>query len=415
MTREIFAAEINFEDAPLHIREKFSGAERNIRRICAALAPFTEEVYALATAQRFTVFVVHENISPLTRYFHVEHDLTGYVQYYYNTEESVAHLFATASGLLSPIKGDRLILSQIREACRWATECGCLGVNLHQVVNQALEVGSMVRTATGIDKFCASIVETGLHLLYNKIENLHKKTFLIVGTGKVARLALQYLSDEGVRDIIVAGNHDERALQLSQEFRVKMIPRKKIATCFHRAAIIIGASHQEVDVHFPATGEHRSMEKLPGKNRFMLDFGIPRNFDPRLAELFNADLYNIDDLRRLQPSFLESFGGLELAWSMVMKASGQLAKALQQLQQSPVLMAYLQCIFRFENALLNHGSKRTILNFFRVKKPADPNFIPVPDHRMNKLLLNNYKPENPSEIVRHIQALKKFKFLLKDN
>ncbi len=183
MTREIFAAEINFEDAPLHVRETFSGTDKNIKRIITALAPLAEEVYVLATAQRFSVFVVHETILPLMRYFHLVHDLKGYVQYYYNSEETVTHLFALASGLLSPIKGDRLILSQIQEASRRAAECGSLGINLHQVVNNAVEVGKLVRTATGIDKFCASIVETGLHLLYNKIENLHKKTFLIVGTG----------------------------------------------------------------------------------------------------------------------------------------------------------------------------------------------------------------------------------------
>jgi glutamyl-tRNA reductase len=414
MTRQIFAAEINFEDAPLHARETFSRAEKNIKRIRTTLAPLAEEVYILATAQRFTVFIVHENILPLTRYFHVVHDLKGYVQYYYNTEESVTHLLATASGLLAPIKGDRLILSQIQDASRRATECGSLGINLHQVVTDAIEVGKLVRTATGIDKFCASIVETGLHLLYSKIENLHNKTFLIVGTGKVARLALQYLSDEGVRNVTVTGHQDERALQLSQEFRVRMLPHKKIGTFIHRADVIIGASHEETKLHLPASAVQYKENPGGSMNRFILDFGIPRNFDPQLAEVLKADLYNMDDLRRLQPSFLESFGGLELAWSMVMKASSHLAKAIQQLQHSPVLVEYLQGTFRFQNKLSN-PPKRTIRNIFRSKKTTGPTFAAVPDHRMNKLLLNNYKPENPSEIVRHIQALKKFNFLLKDN
>jgi glutamyl-tRNA reductase len=150
------------------------------------------------------------------------------------------------------------------------------------------------------------------------------------------------------------------------------------------------------------------------KSRFILDFGIPRNFDPHLAEELNADLYNMDDLRRLQPSFLESFGGLELAWSMVMKASANLAKGLQQLQHSPVLVAYLQGAFHFQNISMQ-APKGTLRSIFRSKKQKRLKSAAVPDHRMNKLLLNNYRPENPSEIVRHIQALKKFNFLLKDN
>src|SRR5687768_5489334 len=191
MTRQIFAAEINFEDTPHTVREKFNDSETNIKRLLGAFRSRVDEVFILATRQRFTVYVVHESLEPLTLFFHKENSLKGYVQFYYNTGESITHMMATASGLLSRVKGDTRILSELIQCYHWATACGCIGILLDSALARVIDTGKAVRTQTGIDKFCASVVETGIELLYNRLDNLHTKNFLIVGTGKMARLALE--------------------------------------------------------------------------------------------------------------------------------------------------------------------------------------------------------------------------------
>src|SRR5687767_12112407 len=101
MARQIFAAEISHDDAPIHIREKLACSEATIKEHLMQLSPLVEEIVILSTCNRFAMYVVHDEISPVTNFFAQYPILKGYVQYYYNTEESVTHLFATASGLLS--------------------------------------------------------------------------------------------------------------------------------------------------------------------------------------------------------------------------------------------------------------------------------------------------------------------------
>lgn len=416
MVRQIFAAEINFEDAPLHVREKFNETEKNVKRILTALRPLVAEVYILATRQRFTVYIVHDNLAPLTQFFHVDHNLKGYVQFYYNSSESVTHLMATASGLLSLIKGEGRILSEIIKCYQWATDCNCLGMTLDNTLTKAIETGKTVRTETGIDKFCASVVETGIELLYNQLENLHKKNFVIYGTGKMARLALEYLSREGIRSIAICGQDHNRAVQLSKRFNIKAFPLEKAKEYFLQANVIIGVAHEELTVDFPQA-EKEVSHKKKRKDLFILDLGIPPNFDPRWVEKQAENFYNLDDLRRLQPSPLESFGGLEVAWRMVMKASNDFVHLLQLLHHSPVLTAYLHRQFTLKNGELKIKPKRTLRNMllFRKTDSLDGTSPVNHEHHQAKAHANNQQAENALELVKNLKNFKKFTFYLSEN
>lgn len=416
MIRQIFAAEINFEDTPLHVREKFNDSEKNIRYLLAALRARVDEVYILATRYRFTVYVVNASLEPLTEFFHSENNLKGYVQFYYNSGESVTHLMASASGLLSPVKGEGRILSEIIKCYQWASSSGCLGITLDNTLTKAIETGKAVRTQTGIDKFCVSVVETGLELLYDRMENLHKKNFLIVGTGKMARLALEYLTREGIHNIAVLGHDHTRAQQLAKKFSVKVVPLTSFREYFFRADVILGVSHLELNADF-VSAENQDTDSAEGnKTRFILDLGIPPNFDQHAVEKYAVEFYNLDDLRRIQPSPLEAFGGLEVAWRMVMRAANDFVHLLQLLNHSPVLAAYLTRQFTLKNGALNVKPKRTLRNILSFKKADQVLGVPGARHELNvKAHVNNHLAENAREAVSSIQDLKKFKFYFSEN
>src|SRR5215216_4343952 len=137
MARQIFAAEVSHEDTPLSIREQLAGNEATVRNHLAHLSTLVDEVFVLSSCNRFTVYAVNEDITPLTDFFAQYSSLKGYVQFYYNTEESVTHLLAVASGLLSPIKGDHLILDQLTKAHKLALECNGIGITLDNLLRQA--------------------------------------------------------------------------------------------------------------------------------------------------------------------------------------------------------------------------------------------------------------------------------------
>lgn len=413
MTRQIFAAEINFEDTPLHVREKFSTTEKNIKRLLLSFKSKVQEVFIMANHQRFTVYIVHENLGPLTEFFHEEHPLKGYVQYYYNSGESVTHLMATASGLLSPVKGEGRILSEIVQCYEWASSCACIGMTLDNTLTKAIDTGKRVRTETAIDKFCSSVIEAGIELLYNRLGNLHNRNFLIIGTGKMARLALECLKQEGIANIAITGHDSERAVRLAKKFGIKAIDLRNMAEYFSQADIIIGGSHQELD---KALLPERKGNAEEHRNRVILDLGIPPNFDARTLEAWADEFYNLDDLRRLQPSPLEGFGGIEAAWRMVMKASNDFVLLLQLLNHSPVLSAYLTRQFSLKNAEFKVKPKRTLRNMLLFKKAENlTGTASVNDYVNAKAHVNNHIAENGREVVRMVQDLKKFKFLMSEN
>lgn len=411
MTRQIFAAEINFEDTPLHIRERFNDTEKNIKRLLMAFRDRAREVFILATRHRFTVYIVHGELTPLTDFFHTEHKLKGYVQYYYNSGESVTHLMATASGLLSPVKGEGRVLTELMQGYQWALECSTLGITLDRTLTRTIEIAKAVRTQTGIDKFCASVVETGIELLYDRLEDLHNKKFLIVGTGKMARLALKYLTREGIGEIYLTGHDPIRAQALARKYDVRDFPMDLIREFFLKADVVLGVSHEDLPLNLACT-KVSAGGKDDEKTRFVLDLGIPPNFDSRAVDPYAAEFYNLDDLRRLQPSSpLESFGGLEAAWRMVMKASNDLVYLLDLLSQSPVLTAYLSRQFSLKHgAAPKEKPRRGFRQLFQFRKAESVLTTHGETYFNARVHANNHTAENAREIVSAVNSVKKFKF-----
>jgi len=416
MTRQIFAAEINFEDVAHPVREKFNGNEKNIKEILAALKPLVREVFILATRHRFTAYIVHENLNPLTEFFHTE-QLRGCVQFYYNSGESVTHLMATASGLLSPVKGESQILSEIARCCQWAAACGCLGLTLDNTLSKAMDIGKAVRTATGIDQFCASVVEAGMDLLYSRLENIHQKYFVVLGTGKLARLAMEYLYKEGIRNVAIADHDPTRALQFAKKYGAKSFHLDQALDYFSDADVIIGASHGALKTDLMTTKRKRKAHSGDNhQNLFILDLGIPPNFDSQWVERNAAEWYNLDDLRRLQPSLLESFGGLEGAWRLVIKASNDFVHLLKLLDHSPILTAYLNRQFIQKNGELKVKPRRTLRNILFFLKADDSTGISQGEYLNAKAHINNHVAEwDGPELVKNIGKIKSFRFFLSDN
>lgn len=407
MARQIFAAEISHEDTPLFIREKLAASEATVKEHLNYLSAHLEEVFILSTCNRFTIYAISNDISPITNFFDQYPSLKGYVQFYYNAEESITHLFAVASGLLSPIKGDHEILTQLKQAHQWALESNSIGITLDNLLHEAHRIGKCVRTQTGIDKFCSSVVDAGIELLYDRLDSLHDKKFLVIGTGKIARLALKYLYKEGIKRIQIVSQDINRARELAALYSAEAIKIENIQEHAKNADIIIGGTHYEVT---PFSESHLSGFFEHNKIWFILDFGMPRNFNNKLAEHSAIELYNLDDLKRLHKSPLDAFGGIEEAWTIVMRESKSFMEILLQLEFSPILVAYWNRLVDIKNRnagvvlpkLETQLSRRDI---DRIKAQAHKlvRRISGDPLRNSRSLVNNLQASNAADEVRKIK------------
>jgi len=414
MARQIFAAEISFQDTPPVIREKFAHSEKNIKRLLLTFRRRVDEVFIFSNRQRFTVYVVHESLKPLMDFFHEEHNLKGYVQYYYNSGESVTHLMATVSGLLSPVKGERQVISEFNRCFKWASASGTVGMTLDNAVRRALVTGETVRSETGIDQFCSSVVETGVELLYNRFQDIHQMNMIVVGTGNLAAAALDCLTAEGIHRIAVTGQDAEAAQRLARQHGIQAIELKLLPEHFLEADVVIGVAHDALEKQLlPALND----EGLRDRGRIILDFGIPPNFDPEIIGMLAEEYYNLDDLRRLDPSPLESFGGVEAAWRSVLRAANDFSLLLQLLHHSPVLNAYLTRQFALRNADWKIKSRRSIRSMFSFgRKDQNITGTAFVESKANmKVQLNNHVAENAAEVVRDVQTVKRLRYWFFDN
>jgi glutamyl-tRNA reductase len=414
MGRQIFAAEVSHEDTPLAIREKLAATEATVKQHLRHLNLVADEVFVLSTCNRFTVYIINNDISPLTDFFAQFPVLKGYVQFYYNTEESVTHLFAVASGLLSPIKGDHEILEQIKLAHQWALACNTIGITFDNLLRQALRIGTRVRTETGIDKFCSSVVDAGIELLYNRLDTLHNKKFLIIGTGKIARLALKYLYNEGIQNIKIVSKDINRAHELANLYYVEAVDIENIHEHVKNADVIIGGTHYEVSL-FPESYLSGFFEQ--DKMWFILDFGMPRNFNSKLAEHNAIELYNLDDLKRLHKSPLDAFGGIEAAWTIVMREAKGFIEVLQQLEFSPVLVAYWNRLMYIKNRELNVllpklDDQLSQCDIELIKKQAHKLIRNMAGNSWNniRVMANNTQAENGKALVNNLGNFTQVKF-----
>jgi glutamyl-tRNA reductase len=413
MARQIFAAEVSHEDTPSPIREKLAANEATIKEHLLKLSKIVDEVFIISTGNRFVVYAISDTIAPLTAFFGEYPILKGYIQFYYNTEESVTHLFAIGSGLLSPIKGDHAILDQLKDAHRWALETSSIGITLDNLLRAAIRTGRHIRTQTGIDKFCSSTVDAGIELLYNRMDSVHDKKFLIIGTGKIARLALKYLYNEGIQNIIIVSKDLNRAEQLAELYYVNAISIDHLHQQVKEADIIIGGTYYEVSL-FPESYLSGFFDL--NKKWFILDFGMPHNFNSKLAEHASVELYNLDDLKRLHKSPLDAFGGIEGAWVMVMREARSFMDVLIQLEFSPILAAYWSRLLDIKQQksylpLAKLGDKFSSCNISHLKKQAHKlmRTFSGESRKNSRTLTNNFKAENAAEIVRSVNSFSDIK------
>lgn len=410
MTRQIFAAEISYDEIPLSARAQFSSEEKEVRKYLSDFRQIVEEVYIVATDTRFAVYIVHESITPLTTFFHEQHNLRGYVQLYYNTGESVSHLIAMASGLLSTIKGDTGVLHAVSRSYQWAREMSALGLILDHTVSKAIETGARIRTVTAIDQFSTSLVDTGIELLFSRVDNLLEKKVIVVGSSTLARVALETLVGEWFVHVAITGRDGDRVKQLAKAHKVKSFGIRLLPEYFANSDIIIAAEYGELS---PQVEEIR--KGAPARDdRVILDFGVPPTLDENKLEDYCAEYYNVDDLRRLQPSPLEALGGIEEAWRRAVKASNEFSHLLQLLNHAPILTAYLaRQFYQRGGSESKTRYRRSLRDLLFRRSPKDEEIalqkVTVAQHA------NNCLADDGHDVVRHVRGFSKFRYYLPDN
>jgi glutamyl-tRNA reductase len=208
-------------------------------------------------------------------------------------EDAVRHLFAVASGIDSMVVGEPQILSQVREAFRWAEEEHAVTPLLGAVFRRAVRVGRRARAETRIGASPAAMVEAGVALAERELGSLSGKRLLVVGAGGMAELAVQALGERGLDDVTVLNRTPSRAERLAARARALTGSLEDLPTALDHADVVVSVTG--------ATGLVIERDHVPdvGRRMFFLDLAVPRDVDPSIRELPGVTVVDIDDLREV--------------------------------------------------------------------------------------------------------------------
>lgn len=299
---------LNHKTAPIELLEKLAISDEMLPKALTQLGNYEHvlEGAILSTCNRIEVYTVVSKFHGgaqdvrnfLAEFCHVAPEDFVDQLYTYHEEGAVRHLFRVAAGIDSMVVGESEILGQVRRAFQAASAEGMVQRKLNYALRQALRVGKRSRTETAIGRNPVSISSAAVELARRAFphQSLDGKQVVVVGAGKMGRLAMQALRQAGAADITVVNRGEERAREAEAEFHVHRRSFDELSEAIADADIVI-SSTTAIEPVIDAPLVERSLKLRENKPLFFVDIAVPRDVDQNVADLPGVLVRDIDDLR----------------------------------------------------------------------------------------------------------------------
>lgn len=299
---------LNHRTAPVEVRERLAFSNGTIETALRRLvdAETVHEGAILSTCNRVEVIACATDLEAasekIKRVLSEEQHLTTasfeHYLYLYRGKEAVGHLFRVAASLDSLVVGEPQILGQVKDAYAAASKLGTLGVVLHRCFHKSFSVAKRVRSETRVAAKAVSVSSAAVDLARSIFDHLEDKTAMVIGAGEMGEQAVRHLQSNGIGTVLVTNRTFHRAVELARQCNGTVVPFEQLHKHLRLADVVIGSAGGNDYLLAPAVVEEvlRERKRRP---MFFIDLGVPRNFDPRLNDLDNVFLYDIDDLEKV--------------------------------------------------------------------------------------------------------------------
>ena len=304
---------LSHRSAPVEVRERLAVAPADLAQRLADLKQRTHagEMVLLCTCNRVEVMAAPqpggtETLGELGSRIvdALDAGAPNVRAHLYQREEraGVEHLFRVASSLDSLVVGEPQILGQLKEAFTCARAARTVGPSLNRAFEHAFRVAKRVRSETALGAGQVSIPTVAVDLAREIFSELAGHKVVLVGTGEMATLVATLLGKAGAQ-VFVVGRTIERAREVAQKLGAEPRAWEDFPSLLALADIVVSSTS--------APGYVVTLEQLAqarrqrhGRNLFLVDLAVPRDVDPRIADLDGVFLYNVDDLSRVADTAL---------------------------------------------------------------------------------------------------------------
>jgi glutamyl-tRNA reductase len=346
---ELIVIGLSHKVTSIEIRERLAFKESEMAKalVQAQSFPSVKENMILSTCNRVEIYAASREtdkaILDLKNFLSQYHDLPlkdfEKNLYFFVGEEAVRHIFRVASSLDSMVIGEPQILGQIKSAYNIATESKSSGVILHRLLHRAFHVAKRVRTETKISNSAVSVSSVAVELAEKIFGTLEKRTVLLVGAGEMSELAARHLVSGGAEKILVTNRTYERAIALAEEFQGEAIRFEEMASGLKKADIVISATESP---HYIIGHDQMAkvMKDRKQKPIFFIDIADPRDIEPRVGDIENVYLYNIDELQKVaNENIKDREKEVERAEAIVQDEMVKFVQWYQSLEVTPTIVA----------------------------------------------------------------------------
>lgn len=310
----ILTVGLNYKTAPVEIRERLTFDPSQLGEAMSRLSGKKSilENVILSTCNRTEIYAVVDQIHTgryyikefLSEWFNIPQQEFSPFLFVYEQDGAIDHLFNVACGLNSMVLGETQILGQVRSSFKEAQAKETTGTVFNQLFKQAITLAKRAHSETDIGANAVSVSYAAVELAKKIFGSLNGKHVLILGAGKMGELAIQNLHGNGVSQVTVINRTFEKAKNLAERFSGQAKSLNELQCALMEADILISSTGAK---DFVITKDMMEcVERLrKGKPLFMVDIAVPRDLDPKLTELDNVFLYDIDDLEGIVEANLQ--------------------------------------------------------------------------------------------------------------
>ncbi|MCD6269408.1 MAG: glutamyl-tRNA reductase [Deltaproteobacteria bacterium] len=297
---------LNHQTAPVATRERLAFTAEELPKVLNRLKKETglDEVMILSTCNRVELYGICSDLDEcrnrlinfLAEYHRIETDSFADNLYFHTDSEAIRHGFRVASSLDSMVVGEPQILGQLKDAFAIAADESGTGLILNRFLHRAFFIAKEVRTRTKIASCAVSVSFAAVELAKKIFGDLNNMKVMLIGAGEMCELAARHFINQGVEQVLVTNRTLIRAQQLAEEFSGIALPFDMFLNHLDQVDIILSSTGAP-DYLIHPQDLILALKKRRNRPMFLIDIAVPRDINPKINELDNIYLFDVDDLQ----------------------------------------------------------------------------------------------------------------------
>ena len=208
------------------------------------------------------------------------------------------HLLEVTAGLKSLALGEYQIQGQIKSAYINAMQNRYISSYLISIFESALKTGKRIRTETAIGYNNISLSSLAIDIMFQFKKPKKETPILIVGTGKMSKLAADYFFKMGYKSIIFFSNNPDKRKDFAKKYNSAVFPLKELELYIKKYKFIFSA--------FSSLTSNISLSVLENKSEplSIIDLSVPSYFRKSTRINSNSIIIDMDTIKQLESSYL---------------------------------------------------------------------------------------------------------------